>query len=372
MKETSSCIASFVTTNAEAAMTHLKSLGLFVALSLTCATAVQAQGSSPQTQPISIETIQSADLRSLLPEAEQFGTVMVMPAAAEGPQGGVAIEGPKPPDPAIAKLQIVLDQNGASPGVIDGYDGDNLRKAILGFQAMVGLTPTGVVDEDLLQWLETGHDVMGLYTISAQDGADVTGPTPDDYADKANLAFLGYASIAEALAERFHMDVNFLVALNPQAAFVPGETIAVAMTGTDRAGTVVRIEADKALRQVRAYDAQGMLLAVYPATIGSADNPSPSGSHVIEVVAPMPNYTYNPAINFQQGDNTEVLIVPPGPNGPVGSMWIGLSKPTYGIHGTPEPSKIDKTGSHGCIRLTNWDAGELAAMVAPGVIVDFI
>ena len=135
---------------------------------------------------------------------------------------------------------------------------------------------------------------------------------------------------------------------------------------------VARIEADKRLRQLRAYDAQGVLIVAYPATIGSEDNPSPSGSHVVEGVATMPNYTYNPKINFQQGDNAEVLTIPPGPNGPVGSIWIDLSEPTYGIHGTPEPSLIDKTGSHGCVRLTNWDAEELAKMVSPGVVVDFI
>ena len=135
---------------------------------------------------------------------------------------------------------------------------------------------------------------------------------------------------------------------------------------------VARIEADKGLRQVRAYDAGGTLIVAYPATIGSEDNPSPSGTHTVEGVAPMPDYTYNPKINFQQGENTEVLTIPPGPNGPVGSMWIDLSEPTYGIHGTPEPSLIDKTGSHGCVRLTNWDAEELAGMVEPGVVVEFV
>ena len=113
------------------------------------------------------------------------------------------------------------------------------------------------------------------------------------------------------------------------------------------------------------------LVVAYPATIGSEDNPSPSGVHTVEAVAPMPNYTYNPE-NFVQGDNTETLVLPPGPNGPVGSMWIDLSEPTYGIHGTPEPALIDKTNSHGCVRLTNWDAQELSTMVEPGVTVEFL
>lgn len=331
--------------------------------------AAQSQVAAP-AEMISIEAIAAADLSVL----HRISLPVAMPSPDAGRDNPAAVEGdgPRPRDPAVARMQILLDQQGASPGVIDGYDGDNVRKAIIGFQTMSGLPPTGEIDAALVQALETGQPVVGHYIIVAEDGANVTGEVPEDYAEKAQFEFLGYASIAEALAERFHMDINLLVALNPQAAFAPGETIAVAMTGADRTGEVARIEADKTLRQVRAYDGQGMLLAVYPATIGSEDNPSPSGSYVVEVVAPMPNYTYNPAINFQQGDNTEVLVIPPGPNGPVGSMWIGLSKPTYGIHGTPEPSKIDKTGSHGCIRLTNWDAAELAAMVAPGVTVEFI
>jgi lipoprotein-anchoring transpeptidase ErfK/SrfK len=137
------------------------------------------------------------------------------------------------------------------------------------------------------------------------------------------------------------------------------------------AGQAAQIVADKTLRQVRAYDAAGRLLTAYPATIGSQDNPSPTGVYTVVQATPMPNYTYNPRINFQQGENTQVLTIPPGPNGPVGSMWIALSKPTYGIHGTPEPALIDKTGSHGCIRLTNWDAEELATMLASGVTVTF-
>lgn len=293
------------------------------------------------------------------------------------PEPEIAPTEPEPatpvvPSPAIVRAQILLDQFGASPGVIDGYDGENVRKALMAFQAMAGLEVSGTLDAQTIDLLETGLPVIGAYEITVEDMSEISGPTPADYAEKAQLEFLGYASVAEKLAERFHMDRDFLMALNPGAEFAAGEMIAVAMTGSDRTGVVARIEADKTLRQVRAYDADGMLLAAYPATIGSEDNPSPSGSYVVEVVAPMPNYTYNPKINFQQGENAEVLTIPPGPNGPVGSMWIALSKPTYGIHGTPEPAQIDKTGSHGCVRLTNWDAEELGSMVSAGVTVDFL
>ncbi|MER2634604.1 MAG: L,D-transpeptidase, partial [Rhizobiaceae bacterium] len=184
---------------------------------------------------------------------------------------------------------------------------------------------------------------------------------------------MSFTSTAEMLAERFHMDEAYLKALNPDANFNrPGTIIKVANVGKPAAGAVKRIVADKGNKQVRAYDAAGKLLVAYPATIGSSDTPSPTGVHAVSRIAFDPEYTYNPKLNFKQGDNDKVLTIPPGPNGPVGSIWIALDKPTYGIHGTPEPSKIGKTESHGCVRLTNWDAAELAKMVSPGVNVEFV
>jgi lipoprotein-anchoring transpeptidase ErfK/SrfK len=276
------------------------------------------------------------------------------------------------PNPAMIRLQVLLDRAGASPGVIDGFDGDNVRKAVFAFETMRGLPADGKLDPDMLNAVETGGAVVGTYVVSDEDVAAIVPPIPTDYAEMAKRDFLGYTRVTEELGERFHMDEKLLTALNPGSKFAPGDTILATATGPDLTGEVARIEADKTMRQVRAYDANDKLIAAYPATIGSEDNPSPSGTHIVEGVAPMPTYTYNPKINFQQGNNTEVLTIPPGPNGPVGSMWIDLSEPTFGIHGTPEPSKIDKTGSHGCVRLTNWDANELAKMVKPGVPVVFL
>ncbi|MDB5615095.1 MAG: hypothetical protein JWQ22_2748 [Devosia sp.] len=276
------------------------------------------------------------------------------------------------PSPAVARLQILLDQHGTSPGVIDGFDGQNVRKAIMAFEFMSGLPVDGLLDVDVLRGLDTGAQVIGTYEVTSADEAAVVDTIPSDYAEMAQYEFLGYESVPEAIAERFHMDVDFLRALNPSSSFISGETVFVVMTGANQSGQATEIVADKTLRQVRAYDGAGQLLAAYPATIGSEDNPSPTGVYTVEQATAMPNYTYNPAVNFQQGENTEVLTIPPGPNGPVGSMWIALSKPTYGIHGTPEPAMIDKTGSHGCIRLTNWDAEELATLVTPGVTVTIL
>ncbi len=274
----------------------------------------------------------------------------------------------------IVALQVFLDREGISPGVIDGKMGDNVNKAIAAWQDMTGerLDPNNT--DDILERLRnSGGLAIVDYTITA---ADAAGPyvasIPDDYAEKAQLPAMSFTSTSEALAERFHMDETYLKELNPGVDFsVPGTIIKVANPLEVKKGQVSRIVAHKGIKQVFAYDESGTLVAAYPATIGSSDTPSPSGTHTVERIALNPGYTYNPKINFQQGQNTQILQIPPGPNGPVGTVWIALSKPTYGIHGTPEPSKIGKTNSHGCIRLTNWDATELAKMVRPGVVVEF-
>jgi lipoprotein-anchoring transpeptidase ErfK/SrfK len=275
----------------------------------------------------------------------------------------------------VADLQILLDRKGASPGVIDGRLGSNVDKALAAYREITGLhleaTYTEAINEALA---ESGGDAFTSYTITPEDAAGpFVASVPADYGHKAKLDRLSFTSVSEMLSERFHMDEAYLKALNPDAVFGrPGTVIKVANTGADVQTPVSSIIADKARKQVRAYDASGRLVAAYPATIGSSDTPSPTGTHEVARIAFNPEYTYNPNVNFQQGDNDQILTIPPGPNGPVGSIWIALSKPTYGIHGTPEPSKIGKSESHGCVRLTNWDAAELAKLVKPGVTVEFV
>ncbi|MGB3813356.1 MAG: L,D-transpeptidase [Shinella sp.] len=275
----------------------------------------------------------------------------------------------------VTALQVFLDREGFSPGVIDGKKGSNVTKAIEAWQNATGekLDPNNA--DDILERLRlSGGMAFTTYEISA---ADAAGPyvasIPDDYAHKAALPHLSFTSTSEMLAEKFHMDEAYLKEINPGVDFtIPGTLIKVVDTGEKKTGKVAKILADKGRKQVLAYDANGTLIAAYPASIGSADTPSPSGIVSVQRIALNPGYTYNPKINFQQGNNNKVLTLQPGPNGPVGTVWIALSKPTYGIHGTPEPSKIGKTQSHGCIRMTNWDATELAKMTSAGVTVEFV
>jgi lipoprotein-anchoring transpeptidase ErfK/SrfK len=275
----------------------------------------------------------------------------------------------------VAALQVLLDRGGASPGVIDGRFGSNVDKALAAYNEINGtnLKSTDAVGIQAAL-AQSGGDPFASYTITPED---VAGPyvasIPEDYSQKAKLDCMCYTSVTEALAERFHMDETYLKSINKGVDFNrPGTMIKVANFGKLVSTPVTRIVADKTKKEVYAYDGSGKLVAAYPATIGSADTPSPTGIHAVSRIALDPNYTYNPNINFKQGQNDKILTVPPGPNGPVGSVWIALDKPTYGIHGTPDPSKIGKTESHGCVRLTNWDARELAKLVSPGVTVEFV
>jgi len=274
-------------------------------------------------------------------------------------------------DPAIVHLQVLLDRAGSSPGVIDGRNGENLGKAIAGFEIAQQLPVDGKLDPDVMGRLPDDAPAIQSYVISEDDGKDLVERIPKDYAEQAKMHHLGYTSITEKLAERFHMDINLFKVLNPNTPVAVGETVFVAMPGASRSGEVKRIEAHKKSGQVMALAEDGTVLAAYPATIGSEESPSPTGTYKVKGVARMPTYTYNPKINFQQGKNRKVLKLHSGPNNPVGTVWIDLTEPTYGIHGTPSPELIGKTSSHGCVRLTNWDVEELAGMVKPGVVVEF-
>lgn len=283
---------------------------------------------------------------------------------------------PAGPSPALVKLQVFLDRKHASPGVIDGHDGANVRKAIRAARELAGLDAGDQADEALWTWLDDGRPVLERYRVTEDD---LKGPfephLPTDFAELARMRTIPFRNVGEMLAERFHMDEDLLQALNPRLAEASaGTELVVAAPGErrQREGRLSRIEVRVREGLVRALTEDEALVVAYPASVGSPRTPSPEGTHRVTGVARNPVYHYDPERNFQQGRNTRRLRLPPGPNNPVGTVWIDLSKPTYGIHGTPEPSRIDKAGSHGCVRLTNWDAEELAGLVHVGLTVDFV
>jgi lipoprotein-anchoring transpeptidase ErfK/SrfK len=281
------------------------------------------------------------------------------------------------PSPLALKVQVMLDRAHASPSVIDGVFGESTIEAIRAFQGMTGAEVTGNLaqeDWDRLKAAAGDAPVLKQYEIKAEYAK---GPfierVPDDYKEKAELKKLAYTSPAEALAEKFHMDQKFLEAMNPDSRFEKGDTITVVDPGAGLAAKVARIEVDAREDMLRAYGEDGKVVAAYPATVGSKDMPSPSGSLKVRAIARNPVYTYDPKrVNFREVDVDEVLKIPAGPNNPVGTVWIDLDKDTYGIHGTPDPADVGKESSHGCVRLTNWDAEELAAQVRKGTAVEFV
>jgi len=277
------------------------------------------------------------------------------------------------------KAQVLLDRARFSPGVIDGHDGDNVRNALKAFEKARGLNADGVLDEEVWAKLnEVSPDpVLVEYKIA---GDDVKGPfakIPDKMEAKADLARLAYSGPEELLAEKFHMDLDLLKALNPGKRLdKAGASILVANVAGPAAaadpGKAARIEIAKKERVLRALAEDGSTLAVYPASIGSKDKPAPTGTYTVQAVVRNPDYTYNPDYAFKGVKAKEKFQIKPGPNNPVGTVWIDLSVESFGIHGSPEPDTVGKAYSHGCARLTNWDAEELARMVKKGTPVTFL
>ena len=345
------------------------------------------------------------------------------PAPGASPGLAAADDKPRP----TMQLQVVLDRLGFTPGVVDGREGSSTRNAIAGFQEANGLKVSGTLDDATKAKLAAWQAIPAtrLVTIPADFAAGLFLATPARAADQAKLPRLGYASLDEKLAERFHTTIAVLRELNraplpdgrasgqavnevvpaftetapppasaagvpkpaPATYFRAGQQIRVPNVGADRiepgsvddaawattlatlgVGTaqpkVARVVVSKSKGTLKGYDEGGKLVAMYTATMGSRRDPLPLGEWKILGIARNPPFHYNPELFWDVPDSTEKQLLPPGPNGPVGVVWIDLSKEHYGIHGTPEPETIGRAQSHGCVRLTNWDVARLSQMVS--------
>jgi lipoprotein-anchoring transpeptidase ErfK/SrfK len=323
------------------------------------------------------------------PPAAQPVPARPLPAPAPPAAGGPLAQAP-------GDVQVLLDRAGFSPGVMDGKWGGNSKKALGAFQAAQGLPVSGMVDPATWQKLlaTAGNQAVVPYTITPDDANGPFTPNiPEDMEEKSKLESLSYTSPLELLSERFHSTPEFLKQLNPRARFAAGETIQVpnvrpvpipdaapkqAQGGQPGAGGTdgqvekpdVQIVVSKSASTLTVQ--QGNRIVFFaPVSAGSEHDPLPIGDWKVKGVARNPSFNYNPDLFWDADPEHSKAKIPAGPNNPVGVVWIDLSKEHYGIHGTPEPRTIGKTLSHGCVRLTNWDAMTVASMVKPGTPVFF-
>jgi lipoprotein-anchoring transpeptidase ErfK/SrfK len=280
--------------------------------------------------------------------------------------------------PGVLRAQILLDAARFSPGIIDGWWGENLRFAVRAFQKSEGLPVADTLDAATFARLvkRTGaREPLVRYTLSA---ADVKGPfrkLPDSIYEKAKLPCLCYTSLLEQLAERFHTSTVVLQRLNPGVDFAKLAAGAkVVVPNVARAalpGPTARLVIDKGEGSLRGLDAKGRTLFWLPTSLGADDEPSPTGRLTVTGIARNPQYHYNPLVLGDVDDSAKAAYLPAGPNSPVGVLWMQLSKKHVGIHGTPDPETIGPLASHGCVRLTNWDATYLSALAKVGMPVEF-
>jgi lipoprotein-anchoring transpeptidase ErfK/SrfK len=294
----------------------------------------------------------------------------------------------------VVAAQVMLDRAGFSSGEIDGAYGVNVRRAVVAFQTANNLPTSGLLDSEIWRALSgrtAGQPPLTTYLIS---DADVAGPfepnIPSDLVEQAKLETLAYRNPLEAISEKFHSSPSLLRKLNPGATFERvGEQLTVpnveiveppsrprrnpgaTSVGTSGLSTDISIIVTKETSALTVESGDGRILFHAPVTTGSEHDPLPVGTWKVTNVQQMPEFHYNPELFWDANPSHAKARVAPGPNNPVGTLWIGLSKEHYGIHGSPEPSRIAHRQSHGCVRLTNWDAQRVARWAAPGIKVIF-
>lgn len=290
---------------------------------------------------------------------------------------------PAPPSPSVSldvvmAIQIRLDRANCSPGGIDGHWGPKSHKALAAWHQKNGHPPQEQVTPTVISRLGGTNDLLRTYTVTAADHATLT-PHPDSWRERSRMDHLGFVSIEELVAEKFHLYRATLRRLNSAAPWPnppPGTLLTVPDVQTKRLPRLARLDIRLGDKSLRAYDQGGHLVAHFPCSIAADKNKRAAGEtlHVV-VWAENPDYTFDPDLFPENPESAIIgkrLRIPPGPNSPVGVAWIGLDRPGYGIHGTPAPESISHTESHGCFRLTNWDAAKLVHAVHAGLPVTIL
>ena len=273
----------------------------------------------------------------------------------------------------IVGVQITLDDAGFSPGSIDGSWGKSSQQALATWQQAHDLPATGEFDPTTaIHFPAQG----ALYTNVSIVGAEtnLTQTIPEDWRERSQLLAMGFTTLLEMLAERAHASEALIKALNPDS-FRDPTTVTLPNHAPGKIIKASRLRVSLAFKTIVAFDSAGKMIALFPCSIAADQEKRPVGLLTVQTVAFNPDYTFDPA-NFPELDEQQKgygkLRIPPGPNNPVGTAWIGLSRPGYGIHGTPHPEQIGKTFSHGCFRLANWNAERLAQMVTSGTPVEVV
>lgn len=282
--------------------------------------------------------------------------------------------------PSVLKTQVYLDRAHFSVGALDGRWGRNSAIAVWWYQRSHGLEATGAVDEATFRALAAAAGGVAAVESHALTDDDVKGPfvtIPEDVYEKEKLDCLCYESLHEKLAEQFHATMEFLERLNPDVKFselTAGQSIVVPNVREEMTADrpdLVRIVVSIRGNTLNGYDASGNVIFHAPTTLGSKYDPSPRETAAVKSIVHDPYFHYQPSLFHEVPDSDPEAHLKPGPNSPVGVVWIALSKPHFGIHGTGDPESIGYASSHGCVRLTNWDAAEAGHRVVPGVVVEF-